>query len=89
MAEKLPKTPKEPQKGKELPFEAAIKRLEEIVSVLEKGDATLDQSLALFEEGTTLVRGCSGALNKAEQKLKVLVKTEDGPKTADFDAEDN
>ena len=36
-------------------FEEAIKRLEEIVKALESGDTPLEQSIALFEEGTELV----------------------------------
>jgi len=68
-------------------FEAAMKRLEEIVTVLEKGDAPLDKSLTLFEEGTALIRKCGTALDKAEQQLKVLIRTEDGPKAADFQEE--
>ena len=69
-------------------FEKAMKRLEEIVAALEKGDAPLDQSLALFEEGTALIRQCGGALDGAEQKLKLLLQTPEGPAFADFpDAE--
>jgi len=68
-------------------FEAAMKRLEEIVTALEKGDAPLDKSLSLFEEGTALIRKCGTALDKAEQQLKVLVRTEDGPKASDFQGE--
>ena len=40
-------------------FEESITRLEEIVSLLEKGDAKLADSLALFEEGTKLVQVCT------------------------------
>jgi len=68
-------------------FETAMKRLEEIVTALEKGDAPLDKSLSLFEEGTALIRKCGTALDKAEQQLKVLVRTEDGPKASDFQGE--
>ena len=37
-------------------FEQALKRIDEIVKHLERGDAALEQSLALFEEGTALIR---------------------------------
>ena len=43
--------------------------LEEIVSKLERGEATLDESLKLFEEGSKLVAQCSSMLDKAEQKV--------------------
>lgn len=57
---------------REISFEKAMSRLEKIVSSLEKGDAELDLSLKLFEEGISLVRYCTDKLEKAEQKVKVL-----------------
>lgn len=65
-------------------FESAMKRIEEIVRLLEQGDAPLDQSLALFEEGTGLIKKCSAALDQAEQKVEMLVKTPKGPETEPF-----
>ena len=59
-------------------FEQAMVRLEEIVRSLEKGDAPLDQSLALFEEGTSLVRLCTTALEQAQQRVTILLKQDDG-----------
>jgi len=59
---------------KEKSFEEQMKRLEEIVSLLERGDAQLSDSLALFEEGTKLVAACSGLLEKAEQQVVKLQK---------------
>ena len=59
-------------------FEQAMARLEEIVRQLEQGDAPLDQALALFEEGTGLIKKCSGMLDKAEQKVSLLIAGEDG-----------
>jgi len=56
-------------------FEQALRRLEEIVSSLEGGEADLDQALKLFEEGISLVRLCDKQLKEAEQKLEQL-KTE-------------
>ena len=49
-------------------FEEAMARLETIVRSLEKGDAPLDQSLTMFEEGTALIRTCTRLLDEAEQK---------------------
>ena len=46
-------------------FEEQIARLEEIVSMLERGDAQLADSLALFEEGTKLISACSKQLDQA------------------------
>ena len=59
-------------------FEQQLQRLEEIVGLLEKGDAQLADSLALFEEGTKLIAACSKELDKAEQKVVKLMKGPDG-----------
>jgi len=59
-------------------FEEQIARLEEIVSMLERGDAQLADSLALFEEGTKLISACSKQLDQAEQKVVKLMKGADG-----------
>ena len=53
-------------------FESALKRLEEIVRTLEEGSPSLDEALALFEEGKTLIGYSTEKLNAAEQKLKSL-----------------
>mgnify|MGYP003183174566 CR=1 FL=1 len=55
-------------------FEENMSRLEEIVSLLERGDATLGDSMALFEEGTKLVNACRKELDTAEQKVVKLSK---------------
>lgn len=57
-------------------FEQSLDRLEEIVRHLEKGDLPLNDSLALYEEGTALVSACSKQLDEAEQKV---VKLRKGP----------
>ena len=73
---------------KKFVFETAMKRLEAIVKALEQGDAPLDKSLALFEEGTELIRKCGTTLDAAEQKLRLLVQTPDGPQAAPFGEEE-
>ena len=59
-------------------FEQAITRIDEIVRTLEKGDAPLEQSLSLFEEGTKLIKFCGKLLDGAEQKVVKLQKAADG-----------
>ena len=63
---------------KNISFEQAIARLEEIVSLLDSGSAPLDKSLELFEEGAGLVRLCSEKLDSAEQRVKILTAGESG-----------
>lgn len=60
-------------------YEEAMQQLEQIVSRLESGEATLDESLKLFEEGAKLAAFCSKALDTAEQKITTL--TQDAEKT--------
>ena len=54
-------------------FEKKLGRLEEIVTKMEKGDLTLQDSLKLFEEGVKLSRECHVQLNEAEAQVKKLV----------------
>lgn len=63
---------------KEMSFEQSLARLEEIVKLLEKGDAPLAESLGLFEEGAGLIRSCGKLLDEAEQKVVQLRKGPDG-----------
>ena len=59
-------------------FEENMSRLEEIVSLLERGDATLGDSMALFEEGTKLSASLGKLLDKAEQKVTVMQENMQG-----------
>ena len=53
-------------------FEQSMMRIEEIVGLLERGDAPLEQSMSLFEEGAKLLRECTAQLDQAEQKVALL-----------------
>lgn len=59
-------------------FEKNLARLEEIVKLLERGDAALAESLGLFEEGAGLVKDCTRLLDEAEQRVVQLRKGGDG-----------
>ena len=59
-------------------FESQMARLEEIVRLLERGEAPLNESMKLFEEGTKLVNACRKELDTAEQKVVKLMKGPDG-----------
>ena len=61
-----------------LSFEQSMERLDAIVKLLEKGEAPLNESLALFEEGTALIASCGKMLDSAEQKVVMLKKGENG-----------
>jgi exodeoxyribonuclease VII small subunit len=66
---------------KELSFEKALKRLEAIVAEIEKPDVTLDQTLALFQEGKRLSALCQRQLTAVEQRVSQLLETEKGELT--------
>src|ERR1051325_9304489 len=64
-------------------FEQALAELDSILRELEDGNTTLEDALARYERGVTLLRQCYGQLREAEQKVKVLAGfTDDG--TADL-----
>ena len=63
---------------KEIKFEDALHRLEEIVKELEEGDVSLDDALKLFEEGQGLLLFLRQKLNRAEVKIKEFTKTDEG-----------
>ncbi len=60
--------------NKELTFEEALQRLEEVLSLLEKSECKLEESLSLFQEGMSLVSFCRGKLADVEQKISILLK---------------
>lgn len=63
--------------AKKQTYEEAMKRLSEIVEKLENAETTLDESVALFEEGTKLSAFCYDTLKNAEQKISQLSFSEE------------
>ena len=73
---------------KEMTFEAAMDRLEEVLRRLENGNETLDDSLKLYEEGIALIRACNTQLESAEQRIRILQVQADGSVSLeDFEAD--
>lgn len=54
-------------------FEQALEDLEALVSSMEEGELSLEDSLQAFEKGIKLTRECQAALKRAEQKVQVLI----------------
>lgn len=69
-----------------LSFEAALAELETIVSKLEGGRVSLDESIALYEKGARLRRLCEDKLRAAEARIDLIVQTADGMTTRPLDA---
>ena len=69
---------------KEVSFEDALERLEEIVDLLESGENPLEKSLELFEEGVGLVKLCNKKLEKVENSVKILINNNGEMEEKDF-----
>lgn len=73
---------------KESGFEEKLRRLDEIVRLLERGEVSLEESLKLYTEGAELIRLCTVQLDQAEQMVVRLQKGSDGePIELPFDVE--
>lgn len=60
-------------KQQQINLEDSIRTLEDLVKQLEQGDLSLEESLKTFEAGITLTRECHQQLDRAEQKINLLV----------------
>ncbi len=68
-------------KKKAADFEQSLQQLEALVTEMEKGELSLEESLAAFEAGIRLTRECQTRLTEAEQKVQLLLE-EQGQLTA-------
>lgn len=76
------------RKTKTRDFEQSLGELETVVERLENGDLPLEEALKQFERGVELARGCQADLQKAEQRVEILLrKTPDAP-AEPFEPED-
>jgi exodeoxyribonuclease VII small subunit len=62
-----------------------LDELESLVQRLEQGELSLDESLATFERGIALYRGCQSALEQAEQRVKLLMDPADPASARPFE----
>ena len=62
------------EKTEELSFEKAFARLEQILEKLNSSQASLEESLGMYEEADTLMKACTKKLYEAEKKIEVLMK---------------
>jgi len=68
-------------------FEEAMKKLETIVTELEKGELNLDESVKKFEEGMKIAKQCNTILDDAEKKITILLEKDGELKEENFDVE--
>ena len=71
----------QPDNVQQLSFEAALKRLEEIVRKLESGEASLDESIELYGEGDRLKQQCGARLQAAQARIEKIQFGRDGAPT--------
>ena len=62
------------EENKKIDFEASLKQLEEIVNKIENQTLPLDESIALYEQGKTIINQLEQALKEAEEKINKLAK---------------
>ena len=70
-------------------FDAILVRLREVVGQLESGELSLEQALAVYEEGVQLARKGQQLLASAEQRVEILVSAAGGIETVPFDEPSN
>lgn len=71
--------------GDDVPFEAAMERLEEIVERMEGTALELDEALALYEEGVRLLRTTQGTLDRSESRIRELLPDGEGFRLDEWD----
>ena len=62
-------------------YEQQLQQLETLIKQLENGDLSLDQALAAYEQGITLIRACQQQLEQAEQRIRLLAQDDNGEET--------
>lgn len=75
-------------KDQDAPFEQVMERLETVVERLEGGDLSLEESLAVFEEGVRLARQGASRLDAAEHRVEELLSEGKDPKTRQLEGEE-
>lgn len=78
-----------PKKTNVINFEKTFAELEELVKKMEGGDLSLEESLKYFERGMLLTKNCQQALNKAEQKVRILLEKSNKNNLESFDSDNS
>lgn len=68
-------------------FEESLASLESLVTAMEEGELSLEESLEAFEKGIRLTRECQSALQKAEQKVQILIAENGAPEALDLEGD--
>lgn len=76
------------KKPENLSFEESLNELENIVLELERGEVSLDDALKQFERGINLIRNSQTKLEKAQQKVSILLEKNETSELSDYVSED-
>lgn len=76
-----------PKAKQSMDFEASLEQLEALVSKMEAGELTLEESLQYFEQGIQLTRDCQKRLAAAEQQVQLLLEQQGEPSLQPFDSD--
>jgi exodeoxyribonuclease VII small subunit len=74
---------------KSLNLEKALSDLEKLVDELESGELPLEKAMKKFEQGIELTRNCQTALQDAEQRVEILLKSAGGEELEEFEVGDD
>jgi len=75
-------------KSKDVNFEKALGELEALVTKMEEGDLSLEESLKAFEQGVKLTRDCQTRLTEAEQRVQMLMEEQGELVATEFDEDE-
>ncbi|MEM6505790.1 MAG: exodeoxyribonuclease VII small subunit [Planctomycetota bacterium] len=70
-----------PTPDRDISFEQAIDKLEDLIEQIESGEVGLEEAIAQYEQGQALIKRCRGILDKAERRIVELTQDEDGEPT--------
>jgi exodeoxyribonuclease VII small subunit len=74
----MPDSPSEAPAIETMSFEAALHELEQLVARLESGQASLEDSITLYERGAKLKAHCDARLKSAQMRVDQIVETPSG-----------
>lgn len=76
-------------KAKQPDLEKSLSEITKLIEKMEHGELTLEQSLEQFERGVTLIKHCQQVLHEAEQKVKILMESNEQGSLTPYDKDHN
>lgn len=70
-------------------LEASLEEITQLIDKMEHGELTLEQSLAQFERGVTLIKHCQKMLSEAEQKVQILIQKNNQESLTSYEDDDH